>query len=64
MIYYAVAYMKDGQIHLKPFSTKEGAEHSLKLLRESNWGPQVDLTKVVKKDPASPWFQSVKGYWI
>ena len=64
MIYYAVAYMKDGQIHLKPFNSKEAAEHNLELLKKSEWGDKVDLTKVVKKDPESPWFKSVRGYWI
>lgn len=64
MIYYAVAYMKDGQIHLKPFKTKEEAEHNLELLKASKWGPQIDLTKVVKKDTSKEWFKSVNGYWI
>ena len=65
MIYYAVAYMTDGQIHLKPFNSKENAEEALaKLKAHVTWGPKVKFTKVVKKDPNSPWFRSVNGYWI
>lgn len=64
MIYYAVAYMTDGQIHLKPFGSKQDAEANLEKLKASKWGPKVKLTKVVKKDPDSPWFRSVNGYWI
>jgi len=65
MIYYAVVYMKDGQIHLKPFDTKEGAANECTRIKNSvRWGEMVDTTKVVKKDPNSPWYQSVKGYWI
>jgi len=64
MIYYAVAYMKDGQIHLKPFSSKEEAQRNLQLLKESKWGGMIDITKIIKKDPESPWYQSVKGYWL
>ena len=64
MIYYAVAYMTDGQIHLKPFDSVRDAEHNLELLKSSKWGPKVKLTKVVKKDPDCAWFRSVNGYWI
>ncbi len=64
MIYYAVAYMTDGQIHLKPFSSIREAEDNLAKLKASKWGPQVKLTKVVKKDPDCAWFRSVNGYWI
>lgn len=65
MIYYAVAYMNDGQIHLKPFSSVREAEESLKKLKNhEKWGSQVKHTKVVKKDPDCAWFRSVNGYWI
>ena len=65
MIYYAVAYMNDGQIHLKPFgSIKEAEENLAKLKSHEKWGSQVKLTKVVKKDPDCAWFKSVNGYWI
>lgn len=64
MIYYAVAYMTDGQIHLKPFNSKQEAERNLELLKASKWGPYLKQTKIVKKDPESPWFRSVNGYWI
>ena len=64
MIYYAVAYMTDGQIHLKPFSSVREAEDNLTSLKQSKWGSQVKLTKVVKKDPDCAWFRSVNGYWI
>lgn len=64
MIYYAVAYMTDGQIHLKPFESVREAEENLTKLKASKWGPQVKHTKVVKKDPDCAWFKSVNGYWI
>lgn len=64
MIYYAVAYMNDGQIHLKPFDSKQGAEDCIEKLKASPWGPYLKQTKIVKKDPDSPWFRSVNGYWI
>lgn len=64
MLYYAVAYMKDGQIHLKPYPTKEEAQEHLDLLKESRWKDKIDLLKIVKKDPDSAWLKSVKGYWI
>lgn len=64
MIYYAVAYMNDGQIHLKPFGSTREAEDNLAKLKASKWGPKIKLTKVVKKDPDCAWFRSVNGYWI
>lgn len=64
MIYYAVVYMKDGCIHLKPFDSREEAQAELEKLRSSKWANSIDLTKVVKKDANSAWLQSVKGYWI
>ena len=65
MIYYAIIYLKDGCISLKPFDSKEEAiEYNEKVLNDEKWGPRTDTVKVVKKDPESPWFKSVKGYWI
>ena len=65
MIYYAVVYMKNDEIHLKPFSTKEEALERIEAIKNhEKWGPEFELGKVVKKDPESPWFQSVHGYWI
>ena len=64
MIYYAVAYMTDGQIHLKPFESREEADDCINKLKASKWGPMVKLTKIVKKDPDSAWLKSVNGYWI
>lgn len=64
MIYYAVVYMKDGQIHLMPHATKEAAEECLKDLMGTKWGPKVDFTRVVKKDPDKDWYRSVNGHWI
>jgi len=65
MIYYAVIYMNNGEIHLKPFDSKEEAQARIDYIRKSEkWGNQVVLTKIVKKDSNSPWFQSVKGFWI
>lgn len=62
--YYAVAYMDDGQIHLKPFGSRNEAKDNLTKLRASKWGPKVIFTRVVKKDLDSAWLKSVKGYWI
>ena len=62
--YYAVAYMDDGQIHLKPFDTKEQAQDNLNKLCASKWGPKVTFTRIVKKDFDSAWLRSVNGYWI
>ena len=64
MIYYAVVYMKDGQIHLKPCQSRVEAEAYLSKLRNSKWKDSIDITKVVKKDANSAWLKSVKGYWI
>lgn len=65
MIYYACIYMKNGEIHLKPFQSKEEAEARIDYIRKSEkWGSQVDLTKVIKKDPDKEWWKSVKGYWL
>lgn len=64
MIYYAVAYMKDGQIHLKPFPSREEAQDCINKLRTSKWKDAIDLTKIVKKDANSAWLRSVNGYWI
>lgn len=63
MIYYSVVYLKDGTIHLQPNPTKEEAEDTNEKIK-AKYGDRVDLVKIVKKDPASPWFKSVKGYWI
>lgn len=65
MLYYAVIYMKNGEIHLKPFKSKEEAINRINHIKNSEkWGSLFDTGKVVKKDPNSPWFQSVHGYWI
>lgn len=65
MIYYSVAYHKNGCISLKPFDTKEEAEeYNQVVMKDAKWGPRMDRCKVVKKDPESPWFKSVRGYWI
>ena len=62
--YYLVVYLKDGTIHVKPFDTRQEAEDCLTKLRETKWGPKLDLTRIVKKDTDSAWFKAVKGYWI
>ena len=65
MIYYSVVYHKNGCISIKPLKTKEEAEEYNKaVLADEKWGPRTDKVKVVKKDPDSPWFKSVGGYWI
>ena len=65
MIYYAVLYMKDGQIHLMPHETKEAAEATCaEICVSPKWRDKIDTTKVVKKDPEMKWFKAVKGYWI
>ena len=64
MIYYAVIYMKTGEIHLKPFDTKEKARECLEKLKDTKWEESIDIKKIVKKDNDSTWFQSVHGYWI
>lgn len=65
MIYYAVVYMKNGEIHLKPFDTKEEAQERIENIKNhEKWSKEFDFGKVVKKDPDSPWFRSVNGYWI
>ena len=57
--------MKNGEIHLKPFDSKEEAQTRIDYIKTSEkWGRDFELGKVVKKDPDSPWFRSVKGYWI
>ncbi len=65
MIYYAVIYLKNGEIHLKPFDTKEDAEECIKnTATREKYKDQIDVTKVVKKDTSKDWFRSVNGYWI
>lgn len=64
MIYYAVIYMKDGQIHLMPHKSREEAEKTCNEIRQTKWADKIDVTKVVKKDPEKEWFKAVKGYWI
>ena len=65
MIYYAVIYLKNGEIHSKPWSTKADAEQCIEdTSKKPEFANQIDKTKVVKKDPNSPWYQSVNGYWI
>lgn len=65
MIYYAVVYMKNGEIHLKPFNTKEEAQERIDAIKNhEKWKSEFLLGKIVKKDPESPWYQSVHGYWI
>lgn len=64
MIYYVCIYMKDGNIHLKPHSSKEAAEITIEKLKISKWSEQIDLMKIVKRDSESSWFKGLKGYWI
>lgn len=64
MIYYAVIYMKNGEIHLKPYGSREEAELHCKEIYNTKWADKVDITRVVKKDPEKSWFKQVKGYWI
>lgn len=64
MIYYVCIYMKDGQIHLKPFDSKEDAEECIEKAKNSKWSEQIDLIKIVKRDSNSSWFKSLKGYWL
>ena len=65
MIYYSVIYLKNGEIHCKPYSSyREAEETNQKTKSDEKYGPQVQLTKVVKKDPDCAWFKSVNGYWI
>ena len=64
MIYYSVIYMKDGRIHLNPSSSKEEAESVIAKVKESIWKDQIEYTKVIKRDPESPWFKSLEGHWI
>ena len=43
MIYYAIIYLKDGCISLKPFDSKEEAiEYNEKVLNDEKWGPRTD----------------------
>jgi len=64
MIYYAVVYMKNGDIHLRPFETKEAAEACCEKFKDSDYADDIDVLKVIKKDPSKEWFKSVNGYWI
>lgn len=64
MIYYAVIYMKDGNIHLFKCDSREEGENMIQKVRESKWKDEIDVTKVIKKDPDKEWFKSVNGYWI
>ena len=64
MIYYAVAYMKNGDIHLRPYNTKEEAQECLSKFKDSEFSDDYDILKIVKKDNDSAWFKSVNGYWI
>lgn len=64
MIYYVCIYMKDGQIHLKPFSSKEDAEECIEKAKSSKWSESIDLIKIVKRDSNSEWFKGLKGYWL
>lgn len=65
MIYYAVIYLKNGEIHLKPWLTKEDAEKCIsETCAKPKFKDQIELTRVVKKDPEKEWFKSVHGYWI
>ena len=65
MIYYATIYLKNGEIHLKPFSTREAAEACIsKVEKDNTYGSQIDKAKVVRKNEDSPSFHLCKGYWI
>lgn len=64
MIYYVCIYMKDGQIHLKPFNSKKDAEECIEKAKASKWAESIDLVKIVKRDSESSWFKGLKGYWI
>ena len=61
MIYYAVLYMVDGQIHLMPHGTKEEAEKTIEQAKQERFGPKIKHAKVFKKDTTGKWF---KEYWI
>lgn len=61
MTYYATIYLKDGTIHLKPFSTKESAEECIKKC-ESKF--DVEFAKVIKKDLEKSTYIQMKGHWI
>lgn len=64
MIYYAVLYMTDGQIHLMPHETKEEAEKTIEEAKKEKFGSKIVFSRVVKKDPNKDWYKSVNGYWI
>lgn len=64
MVYYAVIYMNDGNIHLFKSDTKEGAEDCIKGLQDSKWKDQIETTKIVKKDTTTALWQNTNGHWI
>lgn len=50
MTYYSIVIMKDGQIHMKPFNSRNEAEiMSNKILSSEKYGSLVESTKVVKR---------------
>lgn len=50
MVYYAIVYMTNGEIHMKPYPTAEEAKSHCKEILATKWGPKVLRTKVCKKD--------------
>ena len=64
MIYYAVIYMKDGQIHLMPHKSKEEAQETIDRVKNQKFKDKIDVCRIVKKDSNKDWYRSVNGYWI
>lgn len=63
MTYYAVAYMSNGEIHLKPFPRQDSADRCLTNLK-TEYGDKVRRTQIIKKDETSETFVKRKGFWI
>lgn len=62
MKYYALFYLTDGTIHLKPYETKEGAENCIKQLSGSR--KDIEYCKVIKKDLTKDSYKGINGHWV
>ena len=64
MIYYAVIYMKDGNIHLFRSESKEGAEEAIEKVMEGKWNGEIESTKIITKSTETALWKNTQGHWI
>lgn len=62
MTYYAIIYLTNGEIHLKPYPTKGQAERCISnTVGHKVPADRVKLAKVISKDPQKP---SWSEFWV